>query len=167
MADRIAVMSDGVVLQVGTAEEIYERPTSRFVADFIGETNFMTGKLEWRDGEDGAARLPSGELLLGTLRDTDLAVGEDVTVAVRPEKLELNTLEEGSFHESAAGPTTELRGVVAGVHYLGTDARYQVRSGDFVLTVRVQNQRHGFSDMLQEGTEVLLRWRPEYCSLLP
>jgi spermidine/putrescine transport system ATP-binding protein len=51
MSDRIAVFSKGKVLQIGTPLEIYERPTSRFVADFIGETNFLTGKVTQVDGE--------------------------------------------------------------------------------------------------------------------
>src|SRR5690606_722232 len=96
MADRIAVMSAGQVLQVGAPDDIYERPTSRFVADFIGETNFVEGVLESNSGGLGAVRLPGGRLLKGSLRDPGAAVGDRVALAVRPEKLEvLETAEQG------------------------------------------------------------------------
>jgi spermidine/putrescine transport system ATP-binding protein len=69
MADRIAVMSAGRALQVGTPDEVYERPASRFVADFIGETNFIGGVLEGREGPLGVVRLADGRVLRAPLRD--------------------------------------------------------------------------------------------------
>src|SRR5690606_37421593 len=99
MADRIAVMSDGKVLQIGAPDDIYERPTSRFVADFIGETNFLEGVLTVKDGAavEGRASmtLPGGTTVTGILRDPDLATGSAVALAVRPEKLDLSPREPG------------------------------------------------------------------------
>ncbi len=60
MSDRIAVMSGGKILQIGTANEIYEHPVERFVADFIGETNFIEAEVMQRIGNKGQIRLPSG-----------------------------------------------------------------------------------------------------------
>lgn len=180
MADRIAVMNEGEVLQVGAADEIYERPSDRFVADFIGETNFLDGVLEGKEGSTGFLKMSDGTTLRGVLRDPDVTLGAPATLAVRPEKIELSALGVGAEEETLAvsAPTaltapgegevavTELRGQVTGVHYLGTDARYHVSVGGVSVIVRVQNQHHGYASMLATGTRVRLRWRTEYGSLL-
>lgn len=164
MADRIAVMSDGKVLQVGRPDDIYERPTSRFVADFIGETNFVDGVLEGKEGGMGRLRLANGQELVGALRDPDVAVGGRATLAVRPEKLDV--LPAASRTATAAGETS-LDGVIVDVHYLGTDARYRVHVADQMeLVARIQNQHHGFDGMIAQGTPVQLTWRTEYGSIL-
>ncbi len=165
MADRIAVMNEGEVLQIGRADEIYEQPTSRFVADFIGETNFVEGTLESKAGRMGLLRLANGASLEGVLRDPDVEVGGPATLAVRPEKLQVAPLADG---EGAAqeGSRTQLTGRVTGVHYLGTDARYLVEVEGFNVVARVQNQSHGYAGMLREGTPVRLEWRTEDGSLL-
>ena len=164
MADRIAVMNEGEVLQIGRADEIYEQPTSRFVADFIGETNFVDGTLESKSGRMGLLRLTSGASLEGVLRDPDVEVGGAATLAVRPEKMEVSAVADGGAAADAAH--TELAGRVIGVHYLGTDARYLVDVGGFNVVARVQNQRHGYAGMLSEGTPVRLGWRTEDGSIL-
>ena len=163
MADRIAVMNEGSVLQVGRPDDIYERPTSRFVADFIGETNFVDGVLDSVNGAVGVVRLPSGRTLKGALRDGGATPGDAVALALRPEKLEVLEPSDGQAVDQA----TTLPGVVVEAHYLGTDARYLVRSDDGVeMVVRIQNQHQGYGDMLSVGTDVTLRWRQEHASLL-
>lgn len=166
MADRIAVMSEGHVLQVGCADEIYERPTTRFVADFIGETNFLDGTLESKNGEVGVIKLPSGTSLPGVLRDQHVAVGTPATLAVRPEKMEVAPLKGAAAGHGAPGERTQLTGRVSGVHYLGTDARYLIEANGLTLVARVQNQSHGYAGMLQTGTAVSLTWLMEHGSLL-
>lgn len=167
MADRIAVMNEGEVLQIGRADEIYEQPTSRFVADFIGETNFVEGTLESKSGRMGLLRLAGGAWLEGVLRDPDVEVGGPATLAVRPEKLEVAPVAPDAISQGAAGSShTELTGHVKGVHYLGTDARYLVAVDGFEVVARVQNQSHGYAGMLAEGTPVRLNWRTEDGSLL-
>ncbi|MFN8376592.1 MAG: ABC transporter ATP-binding protein [Anaerolineae bacterium] len=92
MADRIAVMESGHVRQLGTPEEIYESPATRFVADFIGETNFMTGKLTMRDGARAAIQLDSTTSFTACMSDIaahEGTVGQEVTIAIRPEKLSI------------------------------------------------------------------------------
>jgi spermidine/putrescine transport system ATP-binding protein len=164
MADRIAVMAAGRALQVGTPDEVYERPKSRFVADFIGETNLIDGVLEGREGPLGVVRLADGRLLRAPLRDPAAAVGGAVVVAVRPEKIELAV---AGGAEPSTLPLGRLSGRIVDAHYLGTDTRYRVRSGDGVeLVVRVQNQLAGFEGMLERGTEVVARWRVDHASVL-
>ncbi len=178
MADRIAVMSAGKALQVGPPDAVYERPSSRFVADFIGETNFIDGVLEAREGALGIVRLADGRTLRAPLRDPDAAVAGAVAVAVRPEKIDLAPTSGPAAHArrdaAASGPTggpdmrlSELRGRVVEAHYIGTDTRYRIDGGDGVaLVVRVQNQLAGFEGMLPRGTEVVARWRVDHASVL-
>jgi len=165
MADRIAVMEGGKALQVGTPEAVYERPTSRFVADFIGETNLVPGVLLGRDGTGVSVRLDDGRAIPAVLRDETLAPGQAVVVALRPEKIEVRARADGA---AAPGPEwTELDGVVAEAHYLGTDCRYQVAlPGGAALTARVQNRDSGFAGMLARGSAVRVRWRREHASVL-
>jgi spermidine/putrescine transport system ATP-binding protein len=129
MSDRVAVMSDGEVQQAGSPDEIYERPVNRFVADFIGETNFLEAQVEAR-GE--RYRVAGGAVLSG--RDPHgHGEGAKVTLALRPERADLT---------DAAGEG--LSGRVERVVYFGTDTIYylQVPGVEQEFQVRVQN-RHG------------------------
>ena len=128
MSDRIAVMSAGKILQIGAPAEIYEHPTVRFVADFIGETNFLPAHVTAVIGDKATIRMPGGALF-ETRTTHGVGNGMDVTVAVRPERLNL----------SAAGGT--IRGRVENVIYFGTDTTYHValQEGGNV-TVRTQNR---------------------------
>jgi spermidine/putrescine transport system ATP-binding protein len=174
MADRIAVMSAGKALQVGTPDEVYERPANRFVADFIGETNFLAGVLEAREpgaagtGALGVVRLADGTALRAVLRDAEAAVGGVAAIAVRPEKIGLHPAAgEATTGANGAAPMSELRGRVLEAHYIGTDTRYRVRMADGIeLVVRVQNQHAGFDGMLPQGSEVVARWRIDHGSVL-
>ena len=107
MADRIAVMSEGKVLQVGRPDEIYEMPSNRFVADFIGETNFIEGKLAKVNGKRGTLLLPSGLELSGILHDSKLKQGDFVSLTIRPEKIGLSS-------DSAQPLNTETHARVTG-----------------------------------------------------
>ncbi|MCX7080473.1 MAG: ABC transporter ATP-binding protein [Pseudomonas sp.] len=129
MSDRIAVLSEGEVQQVGRPEDIYERPHNRFVADFIGETNFIEGRvtrveagLAWFDGPAGHP-LPAQPC-------SDVAIGDSVALSVRPERLHL--LPEGSAGALPCRIEAQI--------YLGTDLQYQVSLADGSrLTVRTPN----------------------------
>ena len=132
MSDRIAVMHNGRVLQVGSPTEIYEKPQSRFVADFIGETNFLDGVVQEQEG-DLATVLVDGALPIVAQTPNALQPGTAVTVAVRPEKISLAT---GAVPDGQ----NAFPGRVEQVVYVGTDTRYRVRLSDHVsLVVREQN----------------------------
>ena len=129
MSDRIAVLSEGQVQQVGPPEEIYERPGNRFVADFIGETNFIEAELLQRDGPLALYRGPGGEAFEAAARD-GLAAGARVCLSIRPERLDL----------LAANTGGGLPCTVESQVYLGTDLQYRVRLADgSLLTVRTPN----------------------------
>ena len=88
LADRIAVMNDGKMLQVGTPWEIYEHPKTHFVADFIGETNFIAGALLERGAENtGKVELANGTVITAQLSEVLGRADGAVTVAIRPERI--------------------------------------------------------------------------------
>src|SRR4030066_750356 len=89
MSDRITVMNRGVTLQTGSPIEIYERPNCRFVADFIGETNFFSGKVKSIDKEKVVVNISSPEVEIIGIGIGHLRIGQAVTVWVRPEKVQL------------------------------------------------------------------------------
>lgn len=163
MADRIAVMSAGHVLQVGRPDEIYERPIDRFVADFIGESNFLDGRIVSRNGSTAVMERPGGRRFTGELRAAALAPGDEVTLAIRPEKLDVRPA--GRPHGAEEG-TERVDGVVTEVHYLGTDTRYHVRIDEGGLVARIQNQHAGYEGALKVGEAVRVSWHPEHASLL-
>jgi spermidine/putrescine transport system ATP-binding protein len=145
MSDRIAVMSKGQALQVGKPEEIYERPGNKFVADFIGETNFLDGTVSEQNGPVVIIDLP-GTGLVRVESSRKFTNGQPVSVAVRPEKLHLN----------AASPEgNSLQGRVEEVIYIGTDTHYGVRfTGGQKARVREQNATQAHKEMARTGDQV-------------
>jgi spermidine/putrescine transport system ATP-binding protein len=145
MSDRIAVMNKGVALQIGLPEEIYERPADKFVADFIGETNFLDGVVAAQNGSLVEVELPG----TGTVRvesSRRFTNGQQVSVAVRPEKLRLNSeLRDGNH----------LAGRVEDVIYIGTDTHYGIRfPGGQKARVREQNVSQATKEIAKPGEEV-------------
>lgn len=139
MSDRIAVMNGGRVLQVGTAAEIYERPRNRFVADFIGETNFLTGTVVATMAEEHRylVQLTGGAMLAAT-SEHPLRPGQQVIVAIRPEKMHLNGSQRSLYHPDTR---VSIPGRVQEIVYIGTDTHYDVRlEGGPVVRVREQNR---------------------------
>lgn len=135
MSDRIAVMSEGRILQLGTPEEIYERPRSRFVADFIGQTNFIACEALGQEGAFIACRAAGGETIRARASEGAPASGP-VTLAVRPEKLTLET----DAPPAAAG-WNRLAGTLVEAIYLGTHTQFVVAlPGGGQATVHRQNR---------------------------
>jgi spermidine/putrescine transport system ATP-binding protein len=155
MSDRIAVMSSGQALQVGPASEIYEEPNCRFVADFIGETNFVEGTVKNVNG--GTAEFEAGGLVMHTEAVPGLVRGARAVLAVRPERIRLSTARPDDT------PNAYLGKVVESV-YVGTDTRYLIDLAPAV-TVRVRQQNVApVSTATLEGTvgfEVWVSWPPD------
>lgn len=163
MSDRIAVMSQGDVLQVGAPEEIYERPNCRFVADFIGDTNFLQGSVsEARTGSDAViVRLENGATLQAAAAEA-VTAGTPVSVAVRPEKIHLYTNGDG-----APGGVNLFKGSVASVVYIGTDTHYDVDLGTGQhVRVRRQNSAAGSPLHAREGETVSVTFAPDAARVL-
>ncbi len=164
MCDRIAVMDRGCVLQVGNPAEIYETPHSRFVADFIGETNFILGRLETKQGKFATVRIDAATVIEATLDDAASSeVGSEVTVAIRPEKI--TVIPEGGSLADAPGDIerepnkSEIPGEIVFANYIGTDTRYIVRIGEKTeVVVRYQNFGARFDTMFKPGQKVTVYW---------
>lgn len=133
MSDRIAVMSAGKVLQIGTPRQIYDAPTDRFVADFIGETNFLNGRIAAIDGVRAEVDLFGVGRITASVPE-GFAPDGDVTVVLRPEHASLQKNADGSG----------MRGTLTEIVYSGTDTHYHVMLMDGVtrFTVRQQNKPH-------------------------
>ncbi|MEL7471026.1 MAG: ABC transporter ATP-binding protein [Pseudomonadota bacterium] len=128
MSDRIAVMSDGEIQQIGGAHEIYERPVNRFVADFIGETNLLDVTVEAVEDQACQCRLPGGAVMTASTGGKT-SVGHQGHVSIRPERIGIGTTGSG-----------RLEGTIEHQIYLGTDTQHIVRLDDGThLTARTQN----------------------------
>ncbi len=171
MCDRIAVMDHGVALQVGRPEEIYETPNCRFVADFIGETNFIPGKVAALTRQYASIAIDNGTLIEATPAQSDLKEGTEVTVAVRPEKI--TVVPEGGTLADAIGSIereehkTAVPGTIFFANYIGTDTRYIVRIGEQIdVVVREQNIGTRFETMYKPGQKVTIYWANENARVL-
>jgi spermidine/putrescine transport system ATP-binding protein len=159
MSDRIAVMNDGRIEQTGSAEEVYERPGTTFVAGFIGVSNLMPGVVSSRRGTRGSVRLDAGVEV--EVPVNGLSQGERCHAVVRPEKLRI---------VPADGPTDgpAVDGVVESSVFLGTSTQIVVRlAGDVPITVLVPNADEAERQRLPGGgANVRLSWAPEHIHLV-
>ena len=149
LSDRIAVMNDGRLLQEGTPQEIYERPRSRFVADFIGETNFLEGTLEGNTDSHSTVREESTGAFIRCAPQAGLAVGTPVTVAIRPERI---------FPIDGEDADNTIGGVLASTTYLGDTVQYRVMVGSSELTVQRPNSLDDPARRWVLGGTVRLGW---------
>jgi spermidine/putrescine transport system ATP-binding protein len=159
MSDRIAVMNRGRVEQVAVPEEVYDRPATTFVADFIGVSNLMpatvTGSHE--------VKLDQGQTIA---TPTDhFSIGDRCQAVVRPEKLKVE-LEEKNGHGGGDQPRVE--GIVASSLYLGTATQITVDLGEGVrMTILVPNADEAERQRLPGGgARVALSWEPENMHLV-
>jgi len=132
MSDRIAVMSRGRVQQMGTPVEIYERPANRFVADFIGESNFLDGTLKSLSAKEACVYIPEWNAeVFGLPVSQGLVNGEDVTISIRPEKVHIA---EVGMNQNT------FDGEVVNTVYIGTDTHVYIDVHGKRLKVFEQNR---------------------------
>jgi spermidine/putrescine transport system ATP-binding protein len=162
MSDVIVVMRDGRIQQMGGPTELYERPVNRFVADFIGTTNFIPATVVEAVAGTTTVRSEHGLLLSGRVTDLDAtpAVGDEVTVAIRPERLDVS-LPDGT---DGAGPgITTVEGRIRQGTYLGDQTEYRItteQAGDLIV---VHQNATGAGGALGAGPgdRVIVRWHEE------
>ena len=157
LSDRIAVMNGGRIEQLGTPEELYDRPRTRFVADFIGTTNLLAGKVASVAGDDMVLELEAGgRCVVGA---DGLVPGAAVEIAVRPEALQLSP-RPASSTATGGGATAGswLGGTIEQSAYLGTSISYQVRTDGGQRVVASVPRTQG---RIATGTPVEIRWRSE------
>jgi spermidine/putrescine transport system ATP-binding protein len=162
MSDRIAVMNAGKILQIGPPAEIYERPRTRFVADFIGQTNFLDGELVEVSGEDAVISIPGSGAVRGRSPYQSTA-GGNVTLAIRPERIGLvQDLGEGTI---PAG-WNRLTGRTVEAIYVGTHTQLVVELSESVrLTIHRQN-RDGADSLPALGASTEVAFDPQSATVL-
>ena len=140
---KMKVMHTGKIRQIGSSRDIYDRPAERFVANFIGETNFLEGSLVSSAKGQAKVKLASGAEIMAGLPE-GFTPKDKVTIVVRPEHADI----------VKPGKTATANGKLANVVYFGTDTHYHVDlkdGGPFI--VRRQNSRHGGGAM-EAGMDV-------------
>ncbi|MCP3938237.1 MAG: ABC transporter ATP-binding protein, partial [Actinomycetia bacterium] len=145
MSDRIAVMHEGQLLQVGPPEEIYEHPVNRFVADFIGQTNLLEGTIE----DSATVCLANGVRVKAA---SSYPTGAKVALSLRPERAHLSLGGDG------ANDGSSIDGVIERMTYLGNARVYSVRLDWMEVEVREEN-RPGAA-LHEPGSEISIRWDP-------
>jgi spermidine/putrescine transport system ATP-binding protein len=156
MSDRIAVMNDGAVEQLGTPREIYEHPRTRFVAGFIGTSNLLAGTVARVDSLGrGVIEVSQDEQILVPARGGGIAVGSQLELTVRPEKIEL-----------LGGPPPPggcaVRGTVGEVVYLGTSTNFSVTTTTGADIVVFQQNSASAAVTAARGDSVWLSWQPDH-----
>jgi spermidine/putrescine transport system ATP-binding protein len=153
MSDRIAVMSQGEIQQLGSAEDIYERPSNRFVADFIGDTNILTATVIAEDGPNRRlCRTSQGLELIAT---GEGGIGQEIHASIRPERINLLPAASG-----AAGAACTVERII----YLGTNRQVHVRLEDGApITLLVPNAS---GNPVQAGMPARIQVAPGAAQLL-
>jgi spermidine/putrescine transport system ATP-binding protein len=157
MSDRIAVMNQGVIEQLGTPREIYEQPATPFVADFVGVLNAIELRVDQIDGGDLVMRVADGERIV--VRSGDVVVpGDTLLVAVRPERVRVQPA-------GTAPGDSHLHGTVAQIVYLGTMTQIHVdaEAGPRLIAHRLSDDA---AAGIREGDRVLLTWDRDDAAVL-
>jgi iron(III) transport system ATP-binding protein len=145
MSDRIMVMKEGVVQQIGTPQEIYNQPTNHFVASFIGESNILEAKVVEVNAESVKVKLDDNIFVHGSMNQSangkKLAVGETIKVSIRPE-----AVFEGT------GPN-QLTGTIQFVEFTGVSINYVIQVGSHIMKVMIINKGN---EILQRGDFITL-----------
>jgi iron(III) transport system ATP-binding protein len=147
LADRIAVMSGGKVLQIGQSEELYHAPVSRSVAGFLGSMNELPGEVR----DEGSVKTPWGVLHCAL----PAGVSKNVIVAIRPEDISLSCAPAGQSNETSAQLTSRL--------FLGDVTLYQVSANG----VQLRAKTAGVNENLKPGSNAYVRLPPEKIKIFP
>lgn len=159
LSDRIAVLNHGVVEQVGTPAEIYEAPRCSFTAAFIGDTNFLNGRVvELLDGDYCLVEIAGIEPRLRMYNDKNLRANVNVDLSIRPEKFSIdrNPPEPAPFRNT-------LRGTVEDVIYLGSHSKWWVRiNEEYLISVTSQHSRFLLDRKpIRWNEEVYISWHAD------
>ncbi|MGB8623795.1 MAG: ABC transporter ATP-binding protein [Paracoccaceae bacterium] len=156
LSDRICVMRDGEIVQVGSPQELYDRPETRYVADFVGTSNFFEGQVVSMDGDTATLRLPDGKTLTGQ-HASHVQPGVSACVSLRPEQIELQ-----EHATDAALPVTVQNRI-----FLGEHTEYLVRHetlGNVIVLAPRRSEEGGTT--YDKGDEAWITWRHQSARIL-
>lgn len=154
MSDRIAVFNEGHIEQIGTPHDLYEAPQTKFVADFIGETNFVSGRIEAADGNSGKVRNLSGQM------SAPLSEGTNAVLAVRPERLHV------VGGAGAADDDNTLSGTVKELIYLGPSRKAIIALEDGTEVIALEQAAQAEATALEIGARATLSFRSKDARIL-
>jgi spermidine/putrescine ABC transporter ATP-binding subunit len=162
MSDRVVILSGGRVMQIGKPTDIYERPTSKFVADFIGEANFFEGKVISCTASE--VRVSVGPLVLHAALTGEKVprIGHGASVSVRPEKIRMHRERESQGNGDGANA---YDATIEEYDYLGSVVRYYLRLGN-ALTLKV-DEKNISGVLYRPGEAVVVEIPPHDCFVLP
>ncbi len=155
VADKMAIMNaQGNLEQMGTPKEIYEFPNSRFVAEFVGNTNILEGTVEIDDLNTKYLSTSLGTFSLDEKTCSWAKRGSSALLTIRPEKILITKRESKEF-------SNYLKGVVQSIIYTGRSTFYQVLVGETKVKVFEQNDEHIEKELIDYDDEVYLYWQKE------
>lgn len=163
MADRMAVMDHGRLVQIGPPDVIYEAPVNRHVAEFVGDINIFEGRVSAVDGELITIETPFVGTVMLDEEDAALTVGEAALVGLRPEKIDL-------AHDEPHGVANKVRGEIWDIGYLGDFTMVQVMvggEGGHLVKVALANRTRRIARPFAWEDKVWLAWDVEAGLLLP
>jgi spermidine/putrescine transport system ATP-binding protein len=156
MSDRIAVMNDGSIEQLGSPREIYEHPRTKFVAGFIGTSNLLSGTVTRVDGGHAVIEVgPDERIIVPARPGLGASAGAELELTVRPEKIDLSAA-------PPAGGGCALRGTVTEVVYLGTSTNFAVTTTTGADMVVFQQNSASAGQLAARGDGIWLSWQPQH-----
>jgi spermidine/putrescine transport system ATP-binding protein len=160
MADTIAVMNEGRIEQMGSGEELYERPRTEFVANFLGISNLVDGTVGSRDGTMATFDAEEGERVFVPSDRFANVNGGPVRIGIRPEKIEIASSDSTS--EASSTSRNVIHGRVTVASYLGTSIQYVVETKTGRELTVIAPNRDGGADSIGPGRDVSLAWDPDH-----
>ncbi len=153
MADTIAVMNNGKIEQMGSPSDLYENPRTVFVANFLGQSNFIDGNVEGSDGDNHIVNLHGTKIALPKSRNN--AHGSSIKLGIRPEKFRLHGVDE------KVGGNVLKGGVITDISFFGVSTQYLVEM-PWKQELMVFEQNDGGAPELEKGDSVTLTWEPQF-----
>ena len=155
LSDRVAVMDDGIIVEIGKPQDIYLAPRKLFTAKFVGQSNLLAGEVVSADGATATVRTAIGEIAAGAL---DRTAPSDGFLMIRPEHIPMSWVRE----DLPSSDVNVFEGTIVSETFTGKLVDYQVRVGD--MSFEVQTTLHGAA---RRGSRVFIHLPPERCVMLP
>lgn len=159
LSDRIVIMDKGKVVQVGAPTELYGRPINSFVADFLGTSNIITGKVT--EIEEGIISMKTDDGLSIKVQcnnDMSMRLGQTLTISVRPENMR--------FSGQHSPDENFQKGRIRDVFFLGATVRYNVRIGESDRVMTVDEQNVSGISLYKNGDSVVVYWESSDCNIV-
>jgi spermidine/putrescine transport system ATP-binding protein len=153
MADTVAVMNNGKIEQMGSPADLYENPKTIFVANFLGQSNFIDGEVESSDGANTIANIQGVRIVFPKARNN--ASGKKIKVGIRPEKFRLHDAGDSVSGNVLTG------GVITDISFFGVSTQYLVEM-PWKQELMVFEQNDGGAPELEKGDPVTLSWEPQF-----